>query len=220
MTRLQIQQIDKLIDKLQVEFEHEMVPVQVESYSREKQCYSNVEEKVKRDGGRIHYGWSVHFTSGIIIEAERHAVWENDDEELICVTPHPSNHNEVIFISDDVPVDPDLQIDNVRMNITNNPLVDDWIYLCDTIGQIYYKFTDRKSDEEVIMAEPVSKVLSTIEQYRGLVMGLIELGRRERSNCYCEEGFYHKKKYLHCHSKIFRKEIPELIDSISKFEKR
>lgn len=220
MTNLQENQIHNLRNKMQLEYDYEIVPVQLESFSIAKQCYSNVEKKIKHDGGKIHYGWSVHFTDGIIVEAERHAVWENEEEDLICVTPHPSGFDEVIFLSDNTIVDPKLQIDNVRMNITNNPLVNDWIYLSDIIGVLFYKYTDRLDDERVNVETPVLTVINQIEEWRGLVMGLIKLGKKERSNCFCEKGAYENRKYLGCHSKIFRKEIPVLLESLETFIKR
>jgi len=220
ITKLQEQLIDKLRVKMNLDFDFEIVPVQTESFSVEKQCYSNVAEKVKRDGGQIHYGWSIHFTDGIIVEAERHAVWENDEEDLLCITQNPSKHTKIIFFSDNTPVDPKLQIDNVRMNITNNILVSDWIYLCDTIGLIFYKYTDRINDFEVNVEKPVHQLITEIEQWRGYVMGLIQKGKKENSKCFCEDGYYSGKKYLQCHGKSFRKLIPVLLKSIEKFAKR
>lgn len=219
MTPLQEKQIDKLIDKLDLEYEYELIPISLETFSREKQCYSNVEEKVRKDGGRIHYGWSVHFTDRIIIEAERHAVWENDNQDLICITPHPSKQKEVIFLSDNRYVDKSEQVDNVRMNTTNNSLVDDWVYLSDTIGYIYNRFTVRLNDDQVNIDTPVHDVLNTIEEYRGLVMGLIKSKKREKSKCFCEKGVHHKKKYIHCHRKLIRTEILTLLEEIADFEK-
>lgn len=113
---------------MEMEYDYEIIPVAVEDYSEALQCFPNVEEKVKRDGGKIHYGWSVHFNKNLIIEAERHAVWEDENGDLICITPNPFGLDEVIFLSDDIPVADNLLIDIVRMNITNNPLVNDWIY--------------------------------------------------------------------------------------------
>lgn len=220
MTPLQENQIDNLRKKMQLEYDFEIIPVQVLSFSVAKQCYSNVEKKVKQDGGKIHYGWSVHFTEDIIVEAERHAVWENDDEDLICITPHPSGYSEVIFLSDNVPVDTKLQIDNIRMNITNNPLVEDWIYLANTVGYLFYKYTNRIDNEQVSIEMPVLKIIEQIEEWKGLVMGLIKLGKKDRSNCYCENGFYKNRKYLTCHSKILKNEIPVLLEGIQQFAKR
>ncbi|HEY6913482.1 MAG TPA: hypothetical protein VI413_02310 [Paludibacter sp.] len=220
MTPLQKKQIETLMDKMLLEYDFEIIPVKLEVFSIEKQCYSNVEKKVKQDGGKIHYGWSVHFNKGIIVEAERHAVWENDNEDLICVTPHPSGNKEVIFLSYNIPVDPKLQIDNIRMNITNNPLVDDWIYLADIVGHIFYKYTDRIDDERVSIDTSVSIAIKQIEEWRDLVMGLIKLGKKEKSSCYCESGFYNSRKYLDCHSKIFKNEIPILLDNIKEYAKR
>jgi len=180
MTKLQEIQIDKLGDKLKVNYEYETVPIQTESYSRKMQCYSNVREKIEKYGGSIHYGWSVHVTEGIIIEAERHAVWENEERNLICVTPHPSGQSELIFFSDNTPVDPQLQVDNVRMNITGNKIVNDWIYLSNNVGHIYiaikegivapkfYPFAGEKEKIRIGSGNKIGLTISEVEKIEAL----------------------------------------------------
>ena len=212
MTLYQESLIDKLTDKMQLDMQPEIVPVKTESFSRPLQCYSNVAEKIKIDGGKIHYGWSVHITD-ILCEAERHAVWENNDEELLCVTPNPSDKNEIIFLSDDRFVDPNEQIDNVRTNITNNPLVNDFIFICEAIGDLWNRFTSRKDDEQVIASTPVIETIDKYEQYKGLIYGLIVKGRKERSECFCGSG----KKYLVCHSKTLKTIIPKEVKGLEEF---
>ena len=39
--------IEKLLKKLNAEYEPEIVPVKIEKFSKLHQCYSNVEQKVK-----------------------------------------------------------------------------------------------------------------------------------------------------------------------------
>jgi len=149
LTPLQEAQIRKIGDKLNAAYDYEIIPVQVMEESREKQCYANVDEKIRLSGGTVHYGWSVHFNDGYLIEAERHAIWENKQGELLCVTPHPQNYDTVIFISDNTPVDPQTDVDNVRMNITANPLVDDWIMIRNTLGDFYNRFSSSEQDARV-----------------------------------------------------------------------
>lgn len=220
LTKLQEQQIDNLRKKLNLEFEFEVIPVLVEPYSRPLQCYSNVETKVSNDGGKIHYGWSVHFTENIIVEAERHAVWEDENEDLICVTPNPNNNSEVIFLSDDTFVDPSLQIDNVRLNITNNPIVNDWVFVADSIGEIWFHFTDRLDDEQVSAVPEVLDLIQRLEFTKGDIYELIKQGRRERTLCFCSQGKNNNRKYLDCHSKTLRNVISNNISEIEQFRKR
>jgi len=126
ITPLQEGHIGKIEKKLNAEFDYEIIPIQIlEGVSKERQCYANVAEKIKLDNGIIHYGRSLHFNQDHIIEAERHAVWENEEGALIYVKSHPAGFDTVLFISDNTAVDPHWDVNNVRLNITANPLVDD-----------------------------------------------------------------------------------------------
>lgn len=211
MTPLQERQVDVLLKKMDIDMESEIVPVQVESYSRPLQCYSNVAEKIKYDGGKIHYGWSVHITR-ILCEAERHAVWENDNEDLLCVTPHPYDKSEIIFIPDNTPVDPLDQIDNIRTNITSNPIVNDFIYVCETIGDLYRRFTKRKNDEQVTVESDVLEVIKKLEYLKNVIYTLVQNKMKENTVCFCASG----KKYLQCHSSIIRRGIASDVALVEK----
>ena len=129
--------INRLLDKLNVEYEAETIPVIVEEFSEPQQCFGNVAKKVGKDGGRAHAGWLIHYEGNFIIEAERHVVWENESTELIDVTPQEANTTSVLFVSDDVDdVKLCRDVDNVRINKTNNSLVDDFIKVCETLTAI------------------------------------------------------------------------------------
>lgn len=201
--------INKLTAKMGLDMAPEEVPVQIAPYSRVHQCYSNVEEKVNCDGGRIHYGWVIHITN-TLCEAERHAVWEDDTEDLYCITPNTDSKDAIIFLSDNRPVDPLDQIDNIRINKTNDPVVDDFIYVCEVVGELWYRFTTRLNDEEVSSPEVVREVIEKYDQFKGLIYGLIKHGRKERSVCFCGS----EKKFIHCHSKMLRREVPLELEAL------
>lgn len=211
ITPLQEGHIGKIEKKLNAEFDYEIIPVQIlEGISKEQQCYANVAEKITLDNGSIHYGWSLHFNQGLIIEAERHAVWENEEGALICVTPHPAGFDTVLFISENTAVDPQSDVDNVRLNITANPFVDDWITVLDAIGEFNRRFSIRIDDDTVAVAPGTEAAESALHREAGLVYGLILEKRAERSDCYCGNG----RKYLQCHHKTLRKRIDEIMEPI------
>lgn len=212
ITPLEEGHIGKIEKKLNAEFDYEIIPVQIlEGISREKQCYANVAEKIKLDNGTIHYGWSVHFNQGLIIEAERHAVWENEEGTLICVTPHPAGFDTVLFISDNTPVDPHWDVDNVRLNISANPLVEDWIILLDAIGEFNRRFSTRIDDDTLMVAAGTEEAENALHREAGLIYGLILGKKAERSDCYCGGS----RKYMHCHHKSLKKKIEEIMAGIT-----
>lgn len=48
--------VKKLLVELELETEPIVLAVKYEQYSKAASCYYNVTEKVKRDGGKIHFG--------------------------------------------------------------------------------------------------------------------------------------------------------------------
>ncbi|MBA0882461.1 hypothetical protein [Flavobacterium undicola] len=211
LTPLEKGQIGKIEEKLNAEFPYEIIPVQIlESVSKEQQCYANVVEKIKLDNGSIHYGWSVHFNQGLIIEAERHAVWEDENGDLVCVTPHPAGYDTVIFISDNTPVDKQWDTDNVRLNITANPLVNDWITALNAIGEFNRRFSTRVDDDMLAVAAGTEQAENALHQEAALIYGLILGKRAERTDCFCGS----RRKYMQCHHKNLGKRIDEIMEPI------
>ena len=64
------------------------------------ECYGNVAECVKKDGGKIEYGWIIWEIPEIYIEAEFHAVWSNHDGEYIDITPKEDGEKKILFLKD------------------------------------------------------------------------------------------------------------------------
>lgn len=51
--------VKKLLEKINSEFEPELVPVKIEKYSEQLNCFGNVDQEIELDGGKVHYGWAV-----------------------------------------------------------------------------------------------------------------------------------------------------------------
>lgn len=185
--------IEKLLTKLNVEFEPEIVPVLIEDYSQERQCYNNVEQKIKNDGGKIHYGWIIHQTN-LLCEAEHHAVWENDNMELIDITPNQNGDNEILFVSANNYIYNGKDVDNVRVNATNNSVVDDFILVCETIGKLY-AFGNRINKTEIkIPDEAIIRMINEYLEIKEIYLYFINNKSNERSLCFCGGA----KSYQNC----------------------
>lgn len=189
--------VETLLDRLDAQFDPEQVPVKIEPYSKAGNCYINVEEKVKRDGGAVHYGWRV-IISDVLCEAERHAVWESEEGNLVDITPPPLSWDTIMFVSDNDFVYEGQLVDNIRVNITPFSATDDFIVLCEVVEELY-SYGNRTTDER--MNVPFA-ALQLIQQYEPLKVGYLEFirnkGRGERS-CFCKSG----KQYRKCHGKPF-----------------
>jgi len=188
-----------------VDATHEPVYLKVspEPGAQTKDCFIAVQEKAKRDGGRMIMGWQV-WKGKHLIEAECHAVWEDENEELHDITPKEFPVYKILFIEDEKLVYEDKQIDNIRLNISNNELADDLILVCKAI----YRF-DNKGERETLY--DLSRVLNK-EQLRHreyLIMlkefinAILSKNGRRRSFCPCTSGF----KFSECHGKDLKRRI-------------
>ncbi len=189
-------QVEALLDRLQVDYDPELIPVQPEAYSQPDACYDNVAEKVKRDGGKLHYGWAV-WQSKHIIEAEHYAVWEHANGDLVDVSPNRLEATTIMFIPDDQPINNDLMaIPNVRVNISGSKLIDDFILLSETVDKIYGLsiYTD---EDKLWLPESVLATVDTLNQYRLGAEQLYMSGGKAEGPCYCGS----KKTYKACHGR-------------------
>jgi len=78
------------------------VPVDITaSYSLGK-CWFNCLEQVIKHGGEVIYGWALWSIEGegSCYVAQHHAVWRNEDNELIDVTPNKIRVDSILFMPD------------------------------------------------------------------------------------------------------------------------
>lgn len=181
-----------------------IVNVQPEPGSEENDCFQIIREKVKRDGGKCVYGWQVWKTTDII-EAEAHAVWENQAGELIDLTP--KEFSEILFIEDENMNYEDKQIDSVRLNISKNPLADDLIM----VNREKYLFGNRGERAKHLNLMPLLndhqiEYWNYLHFLQGLIGQMLLEGKKRSSPCVCGS----QKKYSECHGK----NLQQLIGSI------
>jgi hypothetical protein len=193
--------VKKLLNKIKSEFEPEQVPVRIEKYSERLNCFGNVDQKVELDGGKVHYGWAIYQTN-ILCEAERHAVWENENEELIDITPREIEFDQIMFVSDNDFEYRGQIIDNYRVNITKNKVVDHFIKVCETLSE-FYSLGTRKDDWELEIEPHVGKVIYEYEDLKSQLELYIINGGDLRTKCICGAN----KNYKNCHGKTLIERI-------------
>jgi hypothetical protein len=194
-------QLKRLLNKVNATHEPTYLPVTLEPGVQPKDCFIAVQNKVAKDGGRMILGWQI-WKSKNLIEAECHAVWEDDNEALHDITPKEFPVDKIIFVEDEKLVYKDKQIDNIRLNITSNELVDDLIIISEAI----YRF-DNKGERAT--AYDLSGLLSG-EQFRHkeyllevreFINIILSTGGRQKALCPCQSG----TKFRDCHGKDLRK---------------
>lgn len=201
---------ERLLEKLKAKYEPEYIPVKIEKYSKLHHCYYNVEHKVKVDGGDIFYGWIVHETN-LLCEAEHHAVWKDSDENLIDISPNQDNSLEILFIPDNDCKYRGLSIDSVRINITKNFMVDDFIYICEFIEKLYALGT-RINDEKVIVSEEVLELITQYQVVKMILLEFIEKKTNKSKFCICGAN----KSYRECCHKILKSSAEKQFQSLIK----
>lgn len=200
----------KILDILNTEFLTEQVPIRIEDYSKPLNCFLNVEEKLKKDGGSVHYGWAI-LQNNIVCEAERHAVWESPDGELIDITPRDVKLDEIMFLSDNDFVYEGQLTDNVRINVTKNKVVDHFIRVCEVL-ETFYSYGNRITDDQVELDSRVAQIIHEYEGLKARMLRLIKDNGTERSLCICGGS----KNYKNCHGKVILANVENDLERIKK----
>lgn len=186
-----VKYINELIAKIDSDSKEVMVPVSVEPYAKPAECFPNVDEKVKRDGGSIVYGWSI-LLGQFLVEAERHAVWKSPQEELIDITPSISEMTTTLFIPEDL-VYTGQFIDNIRVNITANKVVDDWINIASLRSKIFN--TASRNGSYITFPVSMNPFYHKYEELNNLYFSYLYYGGTEETCCFCQSI----KPYKSCH---------------------
>jgi len=95
----------------------EVIPTKNSIYN---ECYGNVENQIKKNGGRIEYGWIIWENPKIYLEAEFHATWVNDKEEYVDITPKIDEEKRILFLKDSKRKFTGKLIDNFRKPLVDN----------------------------------------------------------------------------------------------------
>ncbi|MBI1199937.1 MAG: hypothetical protein GC203_18920 [Phenylobacterium sp.] len=91
-------------------------------------CFSNVERKVGREGGRAQTGWAIWIWPRVFVEAEHHAVFAPaSGAAWRDITPAGPGVRRRLFLPDDTATydlaDPRGRRDNIRLALSGDPLV-------------------------------------------------------------------------------------------------
>ena len=187
----------KLFDKLNAIHEPMFINVVLEEYAKPLDCVNNVKKKIERDGGKCILGWQI-WQGNFIDEGEFHAVWEDLEENLIDITPKENNGeiidiHQILFVEDEKLEYKGKQINNLRINKSKNPLVDDFILVCDHIFQFENKRERANVQKLVLQGKEVAARL-ILEDLKNKIYSMLSKKQNYDSLCFCNSG----KKYKNC----------------------
>jgi len=197
-----------LAEKLNASHEPGFVTYEDEKGTEIGDCFFNVKKKVIRSKGRMVLGWQIWLNPGLIIEAEFHAVWEDPKTgELVDITQKEHHFPEILFVEDDKLTYEGRMLDNVRMNISGNTLVDDFIRVHEANFAFMNK-GDRADQYGIIQLEGEDIGKNTDLQELLLVLGTMTLSRHtKQSRCACGSG----KIYDSCHGRELEQKLQRIL---------
>jgi len=111
------------------------VPVRTDLGSKLWECFGNVEERVKRHGGEIVYGWEISELPRIALEARFHAVWLATNGALLDITPEEFSQPQILFLRDAVRKYAGTRVENQRFPLGDKNLVDEYFALADATSE-------------------------------------------------------------------------------------
>jgi hypothetical protein len=199
-----------LLAKLPSAKEPIFLPVKPTPRAKPNECVPAVNAQIRRAGGSIVYGWQIWQTVNIT-EAEFHAVWKSPNEEMVDVTPKLIPNLECILFAEDPSIKyTGSQIDNVRINNTGNPLVDDLIRISKARFQMLNAGKRSKMNKVIFKGEE-----RAIFEYINLSQRNLEMyiasGGDAGTPCYCGRGL----KYFECHGDDLNKTLGRLKEILS-----
>lgn len=74
-----------------------MVPRVCFEKSKVADCYNNVLTHIETHGGKLLTGWAIRIWPRAFIEAEQHAIWQSNENQLRDITPHAIGEENTMF---------------------------------------------------------------------------------------------------------------------------
>jgi hypothetical protein len=184
----------RLAKKLGCEDDPLFINVITEPYAISRECFASVEEKIRRSQGSLQLGWQIWEMPGVFIEAEFHAVWRSPDGILIDIKPKTEKVKKILFIPDTKAKYDGACVNNVRINISNSRLVDDFIRTCVAIDNIK-NGGNRAYQRELVLSGDEALIYQELVKFGATLLLLIKANGSRNSPCFCGSG----KKLKHCH---------------------
>lgn len=194
-------EIRLLLSKIGVQEEPKYVKCKPNQNHPQNECFPVVAERVEADGGERILGWQI-WQGQLLVEAEFHAVWKTPDGELIDITPKPIPLDRILFVADSKAKYEEKQVNNFRINITGNPIVDEFIAVHDAVFRIENK-GERAFQYELSLSGREANAHHKLSAAKPVLEMMALQGHTRNSPCFCGSG----NKYKACHGKTIRKLI-------------
>ena len=198
--------IARLISQLNSTEEPIFVIHSPEKHALSNECFPAVQQMVAINQGAMCLGWQIWRTE-FLVEAEFHAVWRSPQGALIDITPKLMSMKikNILFLPLPDAIYDGAQVDNVRLNISGNNIVDDFILVCEAIFKIQNKGV-RAHQYTFNLVGIEAAHHEFLQNIRGHLGSMATQGRTKRSPCFCGS----QSKYKHCHGRALNSVLAAL----------
>ena len=197
--------VNSLVEQIGASEEPLYIDVTPEPYAKIKECFSAVNNKVNKDGGSRQLGWQIWQIPGVIIEAEFHAVWKSPKGRLVDITPKSKPINKILFIPDCNSKYDGAQRNNIRLNVSGNRLVDDFIRTSDAMHRLLNR-GQRAYRREIDLSVDEAFTYRLLLNIKDMILKMAVAGKNVNTLCICGSG----KEYQFCHGRILNELLKKI----------
>lgn len=125
------------------------------------ECFDNTERQVFQLGGSVQYGWTIWETPGVLLDAEFHAIWRDQNGTLVDITPKDDGETRILFLPDNTRVWEKELVPNIRRVLDNSPEARKKLEIADALFAIKKRnFKNGKVDQKAATRDFLSYLAS------------------------------------------------------------
>jgi len=148
-------------------------------------CLTDVPGYAWQHGGEAIFGWIIWEVPGLLLEAEFHTCYKDEDGKLIDITPKPDRERQILFLPDSHRVYQSKYVKGFRKKLVDNDDVKLLFMVAEKLDQLREKhFRNDAYDASAVDAE--------LRDWLGsMTVTKKKVGRNDP--CVCGSGLKYKK---------------------------
>lgn len=170
-----------------------VIPYEESEY---QECFSNVENYIKKYGGRLQQGWTIWEIPKKFIEAEFHAIWVDDDGDHIDISQKQDGEERILFLKDSQKEITGKPVGNIRKVLQDTAEFRTMKIIGEKQFEIFSKYWNGSKmivpRSELINLKKLETEILSSEIQKDKLAGKMKIGKNEL--CPCGSG----KKYKKC----------------------
>ena len=171
------------------------IEVEPHEESELQECFSNVQNYIKKFGGILQQGWTIWEISKKYIEAEFHAVWTDGKEKYLDISPKPDREKKILFLKDDKVKSKNEPVGNIRRVLLDGAEFRTIKIFGERQFEVFKKYWDGSKMmvplSELANLEKLREKIFLSELQKDKLEGKVKIGKNEK--CPCGSGLKYKK---------------------------